>query len=154
VADRERQIAQVIERETVQKNVFRVLPTRFGPVPEDLTVFPRAVQEQPKREDLHGLAVVWADLESFRRALNRPEQRPESLTRLVAGFAIIEPEGDPMGEWRKLLRKLRNGPDFEEWPGIPSGTPYSANTVAVWISVTVPLSSSNATRFVRSRPRG
>ena len=49
-----------------------MLPTRFDPVPEDPEVSLRVVQDQPKRADCHGLAVVFPDLESFRRALGPP----------------------------------------------------------------------------------
>jgi hypothetical protein len=60
------------ERETVQKAILRVLHQRFDPVPEDLVASLRAIQDQPRLEDLHGLAVVCGDLEALRQALSQP----------------------------------------------------------------------------------
>jgi hypothetical protein len=72
LAEKTRQVAEETARETVRKDILRVLHKRFDAVPEDLVVSLRAIQEQSKLDDLHDLAVVCSDLEAFRQALNPP----------------------------------------------------------------------------------
>lgn len=70
-AESERRLAE-IARETVRKDVVRVLRKRFGSVPEEIAGLLRAIPEQHQLEDLHDLAVVCPDLEAFRQALSLP----------------------------------------------------------------------------------